>query len=186
MSPPIPLPIPKKRMLTSTDGLFTGILRRTLPQENPRFVTCRERISTRPSGCRLRPSRRTVRPPAKDIAGIERAEVRSRGHGAPIFRGFEVQIDELVDGTAVEKPNDLPDRERGGGGADEGRAVSRQPPRSLLRMPPPLAQNTSTTPISEPPATTPDATGKVSSLASFGCRLSSKSAISAPRKNKSP
>jgi hypothetical protein len=36
-------------------------------------------------------------------------------------------------------------------------------------MPPPLAQNTSTTPISEPPATTPDATGKVSSLASFGC-----------------
>ena len=53
-------------------------------------------------------------------------------------------------------------------------------------MLPPLAQNTSTTPISEPPATTPDATGKVSSLASFGCRLSSKSAISAPRKNKSP
>jgi hypothetical protein len=39
-----------------------GILRHTLPQENPRSVTCRERISTRPSGCRLRPSRRTVAP----------------------------------------------------------------------------------------------------------------------------
>ena len=36
-------------------------------------------------------------------------------------------------------------------------------------MLPPLAQNTSTTPISEPPATTPDATGKVNSSASFGC-----------------
>ena len=35
-------------------------------------------------------------------------------------------------------------------------------------MLPPLAQNTSTTPISEPPATTPDATGKVNSSASFG------------------
>ena len=38
-------------------------------------------------------------------------------------------------------------------------------------MLPPLAQNTSTTPISEPPATTPDATGKVNSSASFGFRL---------------
>ena len=41
-------------------------------------------------------------------------------------------------------------------------------------MLPPLAQNTSTTPISEPPATTPDATGKVNSSASFGFRLSSR------------
>jgi hypothetical protein len=38
-------------------------------------------------------------------------------------------------------------------------------------MLPPLAQNTSTTPISEPPATTPDATGNVNSSASFGFRL---------------
>src|SRR5258708_35953298 len=53
-------------------------------------------------------------------------------------------------------------------------------------MLPPLAQNTSTTPISEPPATTPDATGKVNSSASFGFRLLSRSAIRAPRKNKSP
>ena len=53
-------------------------------------------------------------------------------------------------------------------------------------MPPPLAQNTSATPISEPPATTPDATGKVNSLASFGLRLSIRSATRAPRKNKSP
>ena len=43
-------------------------------------------------------------------------------------------------------------------------------------MLPPLAQNTSTTPISEPPATTPDATGKVNSSASFGFRLSTRSA----------
>jgi hypothetical protein len=42
-------------------------------------------------------------------------------------------------------------------------------------MLPPLAQNTSTTPISEPPATTPDATGKVNSSASFGCHLSRRS-----------
>src|SRR5206468_12697076 len=53
-------------------------------------------------------------------------------------------------------------------------------------MLPPLAQNTSTTPISEPPATTPDATGKMNSSASFGFRLSSTSATRAPRKNKSP
>src|SRR5215510_16612836 len=53
-------------------------------------------------------------------------------------------------------------------------------------MLPPLAQNTSTTPISEPPATTPDATGKVNSSASLGFRLSSRSATRAPRKNKSP
>src|SRR5947209_4666203 len=52
-------------------------------------------------------------------------------------------------------------------------------------MAPPLAQNTSTTPISEPPATTPDATGNVNCAASFGFRLSSRSAMSAPRKNKS-
>jgi hypothetical protein len=39
-------------------------------------------------------------------------------------------------------------------------------------MPPPLAQTTSATPISEPPATTPDATGKVNSSASVGLRLS--------------
>jgi hypothetical protein len=64
--------------------------------------------------------------------------------------------------------------------------VSRQPPSSLLRMLPPLAQNTSTTPISEPPATTPEATGKVNSSASFGFRLATRSATSAPRKNKSP
>ena len=51
-------------------------------------------------------------------------------------------------------------------------------------MLPPLAQNTSTTPINEPPATTPDATGKVNSSASFGFRLSSRSATRAPRKNK--
>src|SRR5262249_21271500 len=43
-------------------------------------------------------------------------------------------------------------------GVTKTRAVARQPPRSLLRMLPPLAQNTSPTPISEPPATTPDAT----------------------------
>jgi hypothetical protein len=42
-------------------------------------------------------------------------------------------------------------------------------------MLPPLAQSTSTTPISEPPATTPEATGKVNSSASFGFRLSSAS-----------
>jgi hypothetical protein len=53
-------------------------------------------------------------------------------------------------------------------------------------MLPPLAQNTSTTPISEPPATTPDATEKVNSSASFGFRLLSRSATRAPRKNKSP
>jgi hypothetical protein len=47
-------------------------------------------------------------------------------------------------------------------------------------MLPPLAQNTSATPISEPPATTPDATGKVNSLASFGLRLSIRSATRAP------
>src|SRR5215470_568247 len=64
--------------------------------------------------------------------------------------------------------------------------ASRQPPRNVLRMLPPLAQNTSTTPISEPPATTPDATGKVNSSASFGFRFWSKNATSAPRKNKSP
>src|SRR5262249_31561213 len=38
--------------------------------------------------------------------------------------------------------------------------LSRQPAKSLLRMLPPLAQNAKATPISEPPATTPDATGK--------------------------
>jgi hypothetical protein len=63
---------------------------------------------------------------------------------------------------------------------------SRQSPKSLLRMAPPLAQNTSATPISEPPATTPDATGKVNSSATFGSRLSTRSATRAPRKNKSP
>src|ERR1700722_10442277 len=63
---------------------------------------------------------------------------------------------------------------------------SRQSLKSLLRMAPPLAQNTSATPISEPPAITPDATGKVNSSASFGSRLSITSATSAPRKNKSP
>src|SRR6516164_6199269 len=63
---------------------------------------------------------------------------------------------------------------------------ARQPPRSLSRMLPPLAQNTSTTPISEPPATTPAATGKVNSSASFGFSLSSRSAMRAPKKNKSP
>ncbi len=68
----------------------------------------------------------------------------------------------------------------------DDRAMSRQSPRSLWRMLPPLAQNTSATPISEPPATTPDATGKVNSLASFGLRLSITSATRAPRKNKSP
>src|SRR5262249_2200213 len=65
-----------------------------------------------------------------------------------------------------------------------GRLAS-QPPSSLLRMLPPLAQNTSTTPIREPPATTPEATGKVNSSARCGFRLSSTSAIVAPRKNKS-
>jgi hypothetical protein len=40
--------------------------------------------------------------------------------------------------------------------------------------------------ISEPPATTPDATGKVNSLASYGLRLSIRSAMRSPRKNKSP
>ena len=50
--------------------------------------------------------------------------------------------------------------------------MSRQSPKSLRRMPPPFAQNTSATPISEPPATTPDATGKVNSSATFGSRLS--------------
>jgi hypothetical protein len=64
--------------------------------------------------------------------------------------------------------------------------VSRQPPKSLSRMLPPLAQNTNATPISEPPATTPDATGKVNSSATFGLRRSSRSATRAPRKNKSP
>ena len=64
--------------------------------------------------------------------------------------------------------------------------LSRQSPKSLLRMLPPLAQSTSTTPISEPPATTPEATGKVNSSASFGFRFSSRSATRAPRKNKSP
>ena len=44
-------------------------------------------------------------------------------------------------------------------------------------MLPPLAQNTSTTPISEPPATTPDATGNVNCSASFGFRLSSSSDV---------
>jgi hypothetical protein len=70
--------------------------------------------------------------------------------------------------------------------SEEQASVSRQPPKSLLRMLPPLAQNTSVTPISEPPATTPDATGKVNSLASVGLRLSIRSATRAPRKNKSP
>ena len=64
--------------------------------------------------------------------------------------------------------------------------VSRQPPNSLPRMLPPLAQNTSATPISEPPAMMPDATGKVSSSASLGVRRSTMSAMRAPRKNKSP
>ena len=50
----------------------------------------------------------------------------------------------------------------------------------------PLAQKTSTTPISEPPATTPEATGKVNSLATSGLRRSIRSAMRAPRKNKSP
>jgi hypothetical protein len=36
----------------------------------------------------------------------------SRQHGAPIFRRLEVQIDELVDGGAMEKPENLDDRER--------------------------------------------------------------------------
>src|SRR5215813_10767309 len=67
-----------------------------------------------------------------------------------------------------------------------GGAVSHQPPNSLLSMLPPLAQNTSATPISEPPATTPDATGKVNSSATFGFRLSTASAMTAPRKNRSP
>src|SRR5262245_50094829 len=66
------------------------------------------------------------------------------------------------------------------------RGVSGQPPRSLSRMLPPLAQNTSTTPIREPPATRPEATGKVNSSASFGFSLSSRSAMRAPKKNKSP
>jgi hypothetical protein len=70
--------------------------------------------------------------------------------------------------------------------SEEQASVSRQPPKSLWRMLPPLAQNTSVTPISEPPATTPDATGKVNSLASDGLRLSIRSATRAPRKNKSP
>src|SRR5262245_62997855 len=50
------------------------------------------------------------------------------------------------------------------------RAAAPQPPKSLPRMLPPLAQNTSTTPISEPPATTPDAAGRVNSSAIFGLR----------------
>src|SRR5262245_7692742 len=70
--------------------------------------------------------------------------------------------------------------------AQSPRALAGQPPRSLSRMLPPLVQNTSTTPISEPPATTPDATGKVNSSASLGFHLSTRSATSAPRKNKSP
>ena len=41
-------------------------------------------------------------------------------------------------------------------------------------MLPPLAQNTSTTPISEPPATTPDATGKVTT---YNLELTSPNAI---------
>src|SRR5580693_4185696 len=76
--------------------------------------------------------------------------------------------------------------DRGDAWSHDDRAVTRQPPKSLLRMPPPLAQTTSATPISEPPATTPDATGKVNSLASSGLRLSIRSATRAPRKNKSP
>ena len=62
--------------------------------------------------------------------------------------------------------------------------LSRQWPKSLLRILPPLAQNASATPMSEPPATTPDATGRVNSSAIFGSRLSIRSATRAPRKNK--
>ena len=53
-------------------------------------------------------------------------------------------------------------------------------------MLPPLAQNTSTTPISEPPATTPDATGKVNSSASFGFRLSSRRRNQGPQEEQKP
>src|SRR5262249_2598999 len=80
---------------------------------------------------------------------------QTSGHHKPASR-------RRTDGAASgrRKAHQMPARARGAPLA-ETRARSRQPPRSLSRMLPPLAQNTSTTPISEPPATTPEATGKV-------------------------
>ena len=58
----------------------------------------------------------------EDIARIERTEILVGQHCAPVFRRLQVQIDQLVDGTAVQEAQDFRDDEGGGDRADEGRA----------------------------------------------------------------
>jgi hypothetical protein len=58
----------------------------------------------------------------RNIAGIERAEVVQRQHRASVFRRLEIEIDEFVDGAALQKAQHLAQCQRRGHSADERRA----------------------------------------------------------------
>ena len=51
----------------------------------------------------------------RNIARIEGVEVGLRRHGAPVFGRLEIEVDDRVDGAAVQEPQHFGDDERGGG-----------------------------------------------------------------------